>query len=109
LQVAPFVLLALVAYLAEDTPVLRFLAVVLLVGVVGSLVLVSFGLGVIAIIPPASLEPGVLPPGLEPAVLALLGLGSLFGLVSFAGLLGPARRGVASVLPMDPGSFIHGV
>lgn len=109
LQVAPFVLLALVAYLAEDTRSLRFLAVVLLVGVVGALVLVSFGLGVIAIVPPASLETGSLPPGIEPAVLALLGLGALFGLVSFTGLLPLARRGAARILPVDPGSFIHGI
>ncbi len=108
-QVAPFVVLAMAAYLAEDSRPLRYLTAVLLLGIVGSLVLVSLAFGVFAIVPTATIEAGVLPPGIAPTVLALLGLGSLFGLASFVGLLRPFRRWVARYLPLDPASFVQAV
>ena len=108
-QVAPFVLLAMAAYLAEDSRPLRYLTAVLLLGIVGSLVLVSLAFGVLAIVPPGAIDAGMLPPGIAPTVLALLGLGSLFGLASFIGLLGPFRRWLARLMPLDPSSFVQAV
>ena len=108
-QVAPFVILAMAAYLAEDSRPLRFLTAVLLLGIVGSLVLVSLAFGVLAIVPPGAIEAGMLPPAIAPTALALLGLGSLFGLASFVGLLGPVRQGLARLLPLDPVSFVHAI
>jgi membrane protease YdiL (CAAX protease family) len=108
-QVAPFVILAMAAYLAEDSRPLRFLTAVLLLGVVGSLVLVSVALGVLALVPAATIETGALPPGIAPTVLALLGLGTLFGLVPFLGLVGPFRRWLARFLPLDPASFVQAI
>ncbi|MEN6518463.1 MAG: CPBP family intramembrane glutamic endopeptidase [Methanospirillum sp.] len=108
-QVAPFVVLAMAAYLAENSRPLRFLTAVLLLGLVGSLVLVSLAFGVFAVVPTATIEAGALPPGIAPTVLALFGLGSLFGLASFVGLLRPVRRGVARYLPLDPASFVQAV
>jgi uncharacterized protein len=108
-QVAPFVLLAMAAYVAEEARPLRYLTGLLLVGVVGSLVLVSLMLGVVAVVPLEAFESGALPPELGPTAFALLGLGSLFGLVSFVGLLPPVRRGLARVLPLDPASFVHAI
>ncbi len=108
-QVAPFVVLAMAAYLAENSRPLRFLTAVLLLGLVGSLVLVSLAFGVFAVVPTATIEAGALPPGIAPTVLALFGLGSLFGLASFVGLLRPVRRWVARYLQLDPASFVQAV
>ncbi len=108
-QVAPFVVLAMAAYLAEDSRPLRFLTAVLLLGVVGSLVLVSVAFGVLALVPAATIETGALPSGIAPTVLALLGLGTLFGLVPFLGLVGPFRRWLARFLPLDPASFVQAI
>lgn len=108
-QVAPFVLLAMAAYLAEDSRPLRYLTALLLLGIVGSLVLISLMFGVLAVVPLEAFEGGAIPPELGPTAFALLGLGSLFGLVSFAGFLPPFRRRLAHVLPLNPSSFIQTV
>lgn len=108
-EVAPFVVLAMAAYLAEESRPLRFLTAVLLVGVVGGLVLVSAAFGLVAVVPPGVLETGVLPPELAPTVLALVGLGSVFALASFVGLIRPVRRWLSHYLPLDPGSFVQAV
>jgi membrane protease YdiL (CAAX protease family) len=106
-QVVPFVVLAMAAYLAEDSRPLRYLTAVLLLAIVGSIVLVSLAFGLLAVVPMGTIEAGTLPPGTAPTVLALLGLGSLFGLASFAGLLAPVRRRLARYLPLNPASFVH--
>ncbi len=108
-QVAPFVLLAMAAYLAEGSRPLRYLTALLLLGIVGALVLVSLMFGVIAVVPLEAFEMGTLPPELGPTAFALLGLGSLFGLVSFVGFLPPFRRRLACLLPLDPSSFVQTV
>ncbi|MEN6343250.1 MAG: CPBP family intramembrane glutamic endopeptidase [Methanospirillum sp.] len=109
LQVAPFVILAMAAYLAEGSRPLRYLTAVILLGIVGSLVLVSLAFGIIAVVPLGTIEAGTLPSGIAPTALALLGLGSLFGLVSFVGLLPPFRQRLARFLPLDPASFVQAV
>lgn len=106
-QVVPFVVLAMAAYLAEDSRPLRYLTGVLLLAIVGSLVLVSLAFGLLAVVPMGTIEAGTLPPGTAPTALALLGLGSLFGLASFAGLLAPVRRRLSGYLPLNPASFVH--
>ena len=109
LQVAPFVLIALAAYLAEDSRPLRYMTGLLLFGLIGVLVLLSFALGLMAILPAGALESAALPPGMEGTVLALFGLGSICGLVSLTGFLPPVRRLLARVIPLDPNSFVHAV
>jgi len=109
LQVAPFVVLAVFTHLSEDSRPLRFLTALLLLGIVASLVLLSLLLGVIAVVPLEDFESGVLPPQLGPTAFALLGLGSLFGLVSLVGFARPFRERLARVLPLDPDSFVHAV
>ncbi|HOV68034.1 MAG TPA: hypothetical protein PLI31_06695, partial [Methanoregulaceae archaeon] len=74
LQVAPFVLVAMAAYLAEDSRPLRYVTGVLLLGLIGALVLVSFAFGLLAVLPPGGLDGPDLPPGTEGTALALLGL-----------------------------------
>lgn len=108
-QVAPFVLLAMAAYLAEGSRPLRYLTALLLLGIVGGLVLVSLLFGVVAVVPLEAFETGALPPELGPTAFALLALGSLFGLASFIGFLEPVRRGLARLMPLDPTSFVHTV
>jgi membrane protease YdiL (CAAX protease family) len=108
-EVAPFVILAIAAYLAEGSRPLRYLTVLLLLGLVASLVLLSVALGVAAIVPLDAIEAGTIPAGLAATVLALFGIGSLFGLASFSGLLGPVRRGLSRVIPLDSRSFVHAV
>jgi membrane protease YdiL (CAAX protease family) len=108
-QVVPFVLLAMAAYLAEDSRPLRYMTGVLLLAIVGSLVLVSLAFGLLAVVPMSTIEAGMVPPEVAPTVLALLGLGSLFGLASFAGLLAPVRRWLARFLPLNPASFVHAI
>lgn len=109
LQVAPFVLIAMAAYLAEDSRPLRYVTGVLLLGLIGVLVLASFVLGLVAVLPPGALDSPILPEGMEGTVLALFGLGSFFGLVSLVGFLPPVRRQLARVVPLDPQSFVHAV
>lgn len=106
-EVVPFVLLAMAAYLAEDSRPLRYLTGLLLLGLIAGLVLVSLVLGLMAVLPLDALESGVLPAGVERTVLALFGLGMLFGLVSLVGFLPPFRRLLARAIPLDPASFVH--
>ncbi len=109
LQVAPFVLIAMAAYLAEDSRPLRYVTGILLLGLIGALVLASFALGLVAVLPPGALDSPILPEGMEGTVLALFGLGSFFGLVSLVGFLPPVRRLLARAVPLDPHSFVHAV
>jgi membrane protease YdiL (CAAX protease family) len=109
LEVAPFVLLAMAAYLAQDSRPLRYVTALLLLAIVGSLVLVSLALGVLAVVPLETIGVGTLPPGIAPTVLALFGLGSLFGLLSFVGFLRPLRQWLAGIVPLNPASFVHAV
>ncbi len=62
-QVAPFVILAMAAYLAEDSRPLRYLTGVLLLGIVGSLVLISLAFGVLAVVPAGADRGGDAAPG----------------------------------------------
>lgn len=109
LQVAPFVLIAMVAYLAEDSRPLRYVTGLLLLGLIGILVLLSCALGLMAALPPGALESAELPAGMEGTVLALFGLGAVCGLVSLAGFLSPVRRILSRVVPLNPNSFVHAV
>lgn len=118
LEVFLFVLLAMTAYLAEDSPRLKVPAVLLLfLLIAGSAVLVA-GTSVIALLPPdmvsltdpsAPIPDGSLSEGdLIRMVGVFFGVG-IAALVSCLGLLRSVRVRLARHLPFDPDSFVHRV
>lgn len=113
LDVALFVILAMLVYLAGTRhPVLRWVAVLWLLIIVGALAAAAAGIGVIAILPAEVLDVENLDPeaiGLTlVAEVALLLLGVL--VAGFASLIGFSRRfraWLATYLPFDPDSLLH--
>jgi membrane protease YdiL (CAAX protease family) len=109
LEVVPFVVLAMAAYLSEDYRPLRFITGLLLLAIVAGLVLVSFAFGMLALVPLETIESGVIPPGVEGPLVGILGLGLFFGLVAFVGFITPIRRLLARAVPINPASFVHSI
>ena len=115
LDVALFVVLAMLAYLAEDRHrAFRWAAGIWLLILVGGLAAVAAGFGVISILPAEALEAEEFDPDTADlamaAEIALLLLGILGAAV--ASLVGFSRRfreWLARYLPFDPDSFVHTV
>jgi len=107
LDVALFVVLAMLVYLAEDRhPAFRWVAFLWLFLLVGGLAAATAGFGIIAILP-ADLDPETVDLALA-AEVALLILGVLVaGLASFVGLSRRFRVWLARYLPFDPDSLLH--
>jgi len=106
LEVAVFVILAMLAYLGTENPRVRPFAVIWLLGLLSGVAMFSMGFGVISIT------------GLEmaddlPADLDLVSILEIFLLcisapvVSLIGFSRTFRGFVASYLPIDPDNFVH--
>lgn len=109
-MVAPFVILALLAYTGEQNRVARFLAVLWLLGLLICMATLSFALSLDPVAAfsedPDAFETylDALPPE-KAGSLLLLSFGPvLLGLIGFSRRF---RGLVSSVLPFDPDSFIH--
>ena len=109
LDVALFVILALLVHLAETRhPAYRRVAIIWLFVVVAGLATVTASLGAIAILP-EEVDPEIFNPELAAAV-ALLFLGVFVaGLVSLVGFSRRFRVWLAGYLPFDPDSLLHTV
>lgn len=109
LDVALFVILALLVHLAETRhPAYRRVAIIWLFVVVAGLATVTASLGAIAILP-EEVDPESFNPELAAAV-ALLFLGVFVaGLVSLIGFSRRFRVWLAGYLPFDPDSLLHTV
>ncbi|BBL67479.1 CPBP family intramembrane glutamic endopeptidase [Methanoculleus chikugoensis] len=115
LDVAPFVILAMLVYLARTRhPLFRWIAVLWLLVVVAGLAAIATGFGAIAILPAGMLEAEEIDPETVDLALAaqvaLLLLGVLVaGLASLVGLSRRFRGWLAGYLPFDPDSLLHTV
>lgn len=114
LDVALFVILAMLAYLAEDRHrAFRWAAAIWLLVLIGGLAAVTAGFGVMSILPAEAIEDEFNPDSVDldaAAEVALLLLGILGAAV--ASLVGFSRRfrvWLAQYLPFDPDSFVHRV
>ncbi|MBT0732120.1 CPBP family intramembrane metalloprotease [Methanoculleus bourgensis] len=114
LDVALFVILAMLAYLAEDRHrAFRWAAAIWLLVIIGGLAAVTAGFGVMSILPAEAIEDEFNPDSVDldaAAEVALLLLGILGA--AFASLVGFSRRfrvRLARYLPFDPDSFVHRV
>ena len=114
LDVALFVILAMLAYLAEDRHrAFRWAAAIWLLVLIGGLAAVTAGFGVMSILPAEAIEDEFNPDSVDldaAAEVALLLLGILGA--AFASLVGFSRRfrvRLAQYLPFDPDSFVHRV
>jgi len=115
LDVAFFVVLAMLVYLADDRhPAYRWAAVFWLLALVGGVAAAAAGVGVIAILPAEVLEGAEFDP--ETVDLALAGEVALLLLgvlaAALASLVGLSRRfrvRLARYLPFDPDSLLHTV
>lgn len=114
LDVALFVILAMLAYLAEDRHrAFRWAAAIWLLVLIGGLAAVTAGFGVMSILPAEAIEAEFNPDSVDldaAAEVALLLLGILGA--AFASLVGFSRRfrvRLARYLPFDPDSFVHRV
>ena len=114
LDVALFVILAMLAYLAEDRHrAFRWAAAIWLLVLIGGLAAVTAGFGVMSILPAEAIEADFNPDSVDldaAAEVALLLLGILGA--AFASLVGFSRRfrvRLARYLPFDPDSFVHRV
>ncbi|MFA7199040.1 MAG: CPBP family intramembrane glutamic endopeptidase [Methanoculleus sp.] len=115
LDVALFVVLAMLVYLAKDRhPAFRWAAGAWLLVLVAGLAFTAAGMGIIAIMPVEVLEGGEFDPETFDLALAaevaLLFLGaSAAGLASLIGLSRRFRGWLARYLPFDPDSLLHTV
>ncbi|WP_054848559.1 hypothetical protein [Methanoculleus chikugoensis] len=119
LDVAPFVILAMLVYLARTRhPLFRWIAVLwLLVVVAGLAAIATGGFGAIAILPAGMLEAEEIDPETVDLALAaqvallLLGVLVAGGLASLVGLSRRFRGGwlAGGYLPFDPDSLLHTV
>ena len=110
LDVTPFVILAMLAYIAEGRGgALRWVTIVWLILLIGGIAAVAAGFGVLSILPAEALETGEFDLDMA-ADMALLLLGTLGAAV--ASLIGFSRRfrvWLSRYLPIDPNSFVQGV
>jgi membrane protease YdiL (CAAX protease family) len=112
-DVALFVILAILAYLADDRhQAFRWATIIWLFVLVGGLAASAAGIGIISILPAEALETGEFEPDfIDPAMaakMALLLLGVLGA--ALASLVGFSRRfrvWLAQYLPFDPDSFVY--
>ncbi|NLA31206.1 MAG: CPBP family intramembrane metalloprotease, partial [Methanomicrobiales archaeon] len=106
LDVTPFVILAMLSYIAEGRGgVLRWVTIVWLFLLIGGIAAVAAGFGVLSILPAEVLDTGEF--DLDMALLLLGTLGA-----AAASLIGLSRRlrvWLSRYLPIDPGSFVQGV
>ena len=115
LDVALFVILAMLVYLARNRhPAFRWAAIIWLLVLIGALAAVAAGLGAVAILPAEAFESGELDPETVDLTLAaevaLLLLGVLAA--AFASLVGFSRHfriRLARHLPFNPDSLLHTV
>lgn len=112
LMYIPCVLLALLAYLGQGNDGAKILAVLWWLGLVG---LAAFGVASATLLASGTIDleamgsgngMGGVDFGVMGGVLGISALGLLLGVVS---LLPPVRRGISRWLPLDPGSFVHGM
>lgn len=115
LDVAPFVILAMLVYLAGNRdPAYRWVAILWLFLLIGGFAAATAGFGIMAIIPAEVLDAGEVGPETDSFALigevALLLLGVLIaGLASLVGLSRGFRVRLARHLPFDPDSLLHTV
>jgi len=115
LDVAVFVILAMLVYLAGNRdPAYRWVAILWLFLLIGGFAAATAGFGIMAIIPAEVLDAGEVGPETDSFALigevALLLLGVLIaGLASLVGLSRGFRVRLARHLPFDPDSLLHTV
>jgi membrane protease YdiL (CAAX protease family) len=115
LDVVPFVILAMLVYLAGNRdPAYRWVAILWLFLLIGGFAAATAGFGIMAIIPAEVLDAGEVGPETDSFALigevALLLLGVLIaGLASLVGLSRGFRVRLARHLPFDPDSLLHTV
>lgn len=108
----PFVLLALLAYLGQRNDAAKILAVLWWLGLIGlaALGVASFTLLASGAITPERLGSsgglGEMDFGTVGGVLGISALGLLLGI---GALLPPVRRAASRMIPLEPGSFVHGM
>ncbi|MDO8671470.1 MAG: CPBP family glutamic-type intramembrane protease [Dehalococcoidia bacterium] len=106
LEVLPFTVLAVMAYLGIDRRWGRVIAWIVMLGLILGFALSSFALSAMALMNP---DTGSIALTVNAAVklgLILVGMG-LAAIVGAIGFLPRARRALSRVLPLDPRSFVH--
>ncbi|MCU0493333.1 MAG: CPBP family intramembrane metalloprotease [Chloroflexaceae bacterium] len=111
LQVLPFMVLAVLAYLGSERGWAKILALIWLVLLLGGMGLLAFGYGFAALLNGLPTEANPLPfvEGAPVRLLLILLLTGLAGLVGLLGLVPAVRRALSRFIPIDPDSFVHAV
>jgi len=114
LEVSPFVLAALVAYLAESGKLPKLLAALYIISLTAGIALISAFVGIMGIMPaevitgsgidkiPDSLNTDAVIKSAEIILLSFLGF-----IISCLCYLRPLRRYLSRYIPIDPESFLH--
>lgn len=116
LEVVPFVMLAVLAYIGTRRTWGKVLTLVWLVLLIGGMALNNIGTAAGALLN-VSLVDGALPPGFDLAQLfvpgglgqlgAIIGLSALAVVLSALGFVPGVRRWLSRFLPLNPDSFVH--
>jgi hypothetical protein len=112
-MVAPFVILALLAYIGDQYRVVRYIATFWLLGILFCLFSVTLMLTIAPVATLASPDPDALDRSLEALPIATVGTALLIslcaGLISLVGFSRWFRGQLARALPFDPDSPVHTV
>jgi membrane protease YdiL (CAAX protease family) len=114
LEVSPFVLAAVLAYLADSGKIPKLLAALYVIGLIAGIALVSVFVGIIGVMPANLLTNGSIE-AIQDSIdtegmiksLEIILLSFLAFIISCLCYLRPLRRYLSRYIPIDPESFLH--